>query len=202
MAAATDRLRERWERISPRERRLLTVLGATAVVLVLGWVWMTIAGGLNAIERKNEAKRDALEKLASYRLDKAMGGDQPTRRKVEIPAQPVELEGYLERIAKEVGVEVPGYNSLPDGTKGNYQQVSTKVTVRGLDILQLKDLLYKIETGAGGVVAVEELQVKRDFRDEDKLEATLVVSTFYDKNAAPAPPPAGDKPGAKPEDEP
>jgi general secretion pathway protein M len=188
--AATDKLRERWERITPRERRLVTLLGVTAVVLILGWVWFTIAGGLDSIEAKNEKKREALRKLDTYRRDKAAGGGiDDSAPKVDIPGQPIELESYLERIAREVGVEIPGYNSLPEGTKGNYQQVSTKVTVKGLDILMLKDLLYQIETGGGGVVIVDELHVKREFRDETKLEATLVVSTFYDKNAAAAPEP-------------
>jgi hypothetical protein len=188
--AATDKLRERWERITPRERRLVALLGVTAVILILGWVWFTIAGGLDSIETKNEKKREALRKLDTFRRDKAMGagGGDDSAPKVDIPGQPIELESYLERIAKDVGVEIPGYNSLPEGTKGNYQQVSTKVTIKGLDILMLKDLLYRIETGGGGAVIVDELHVKREFRDDTKLEATMVVSTFYDKNAAAAAP--------------
>jgi general secretion pathway protein M len=186
--AATDKLRERWERITPRERKLVTILGVTAVVLILGWVWLTIAGGLDSIDTKNEKKREALRKLDKFRREKAMGGGADENApKVDIPPQPIELESYLERIAKDVGAEIPGYNTLPEAAKGSFQQVSTKVTIKGLDILQLKDLLFKIETGGGGAVIVEELHVKREFRDDTKLEATLVVSTFYDKNAEAAP---------------
>ena len=195
MAAVTDKLRDRWERITPRERRLVTVLGATAVVLILGWVWMTIAGGLDDIEGRNDKKREALRSLARYRTDKALGAGDTAAPKVDIPGAPIELESYLERITKEIGVDIPGYNSLPEVAKGEYQQVSTKVQVRGLDIVQLKDLLHKIETGGGGAVVVEELHVKREFREEGKLEATMVVSTFYQKGGGePAEQPAPEKP--------
>jgi general secretion pathway protein M len=181
MAAVTDRLRERWERITPRERRLVTLLGVTAVVLVLFWVWMTIAGGLDDIEARNDKKREALKSLARFRADKAAGAGETAAPKVDIPDAPIDLESYLERIGKEVGVEIPGYNGLPEAPKGDYQQVSTKIDVRGVDIVQLKDLLYKIESGGGGAVVVDELRIKREFREEGKLEATIVVSTYYRK---------------------
>lgn len=181
MAAVTDKLRDRWERITPRERRLVTILGVTAVVLVLGWVWMTIAGGLDDIEARNDKKREALKSLARYRAEKAAGAGDTAAPKVDIPGAPIELESYLERIAKEIGVDIPGYNSLPEVDKGEYRQVSTKVQIRGLDIEQLRQLLHKIETGGGGAVVVEELHVKREFREEGKLEATMVVSTYYQK---------------------
>ncbi|HTM21366.1 MAG TPA: type II secretion system protein GspM [Kofleriaceae bacterium] len=192
--AATDKLRERWERITPRERMLVMLLGGGLVVVLLAWVWLTISGGLDDLAAKNEQKRDALRQLDRYRRDKAMGLSETSAPKVEIPGQPIELESYLERISKDVGVQIPKYNNQPEGTKGNYTQVSTKVQIQELDIAQLKDLLSRIETGGGGVVIVDELHVKRGFsQGNDKLQATLVVSTFYDKGAAEAPAPPAEK---------
>jgi hypothetical protein len=98
---------------------------------------------------------------------------------VKVGETPVELESYLERIAKDVGITIPSYNPRPESTKGGFSEVATRFDVRGLTILQLKDLLQAIESGEGGRVIVSDLQIKRQFREQEKLDVELVVSTFY-----------------------
>ncbi len=41
-------------------------------------------------------------------------------------------------------------------------------------------MLQAIETGKQGRVVVTELHVKRQFREQEKLDAELVVSTWYE----------------------
>lgn len=179
MAARMEGIRERWERITPRERGLVLLLGVTVVGLLLSWVGYTIRDGLAAIEKKNDRARSALSALAQYRLSDAEAKDSAPQ--VKIGTEPVELEEYLEKISTDVGIKIPGYSSRPDVAKGGYMEKSTQIEVRGLTILELKDLLEKIESQSK-VVVITELQIKRHFREQEKLDVELVVATYYQKS--------------------
>ena len=175
-AKGMDGLRDRWERITPREQKLVIALGATAVAIALILVGLAIEDGLRALEQKNERTRRALSLLRDVQAAGAQHDqDSPA---VKIPDQPTELESYLEEIGKEVGVAIPGYSPRPKATKGKFTEVSTRIELRGITLPELKDLLEKIETKSK-VVVVTNLHVKRHFRELDQLDADLVVSTFH-----------------------
>lgn len=176
MAKAIDNLRERWERITPREQKLVMALGATAVFIVLALIGFDINDRLTALEDKNQRTRKALSILRDT-LSSNVSRDSKAS-KVEIPDTPTELESYLEDIGKEVGVTIPGYSPRPKATRGIYTEVSTRIQVRNIDILQLTSLLEQIESKSK-VVVVTDMHIKRHFREQDKLDAELVVSTYY-----------------------
>lgn len=195
MPAAVERAKEWWEGKAPRERRLLAALGATLVVCVLAWVGMSIRSGLRALEGKNQDARNALAALDRQRQTQATKVD--TKPKVTIPETALALDSYLDPIIKEVGLESPTYpapKEAPKGTPpGSLTEVSIKVALKELTILQLKDLLEKVETG-NPLVATTELHVKKSFRDPEKLDVDFTVVTYYKKKpgaAAAAPAGAG-----------
>jgi Type II secretion system (T2SS), protein M len=193
MAAAVERAKDWWEGKAPRERRLIAVLGATAIVCVLAWVAMTIRGGLRTIEHKNQDTRSALAAIDRQRVTQAsQAAHKPT---VTVPNTALALDTYLEPIIKEVGLESPTYPAPKEEQKGAFSQVSIKITLKELTIYQLKDLLEKVET-QNPLVAVTELHVKKSFRDPEKLDVDFTAVTYYKKGAAPAGAGAAGTPGA------
>ena len=184
MAKGIDSLRERWEQITPREQKLVMALGATAVAVALAVIGLNINNGLTALEKKNARTRKALSMLRDARASDAQRTSDAPR--VKIPDSPTELESYLEDIGKEVGVTIPGYSPRPKSTKGKFTEVSTRIEVRGINILELTSLLEQIESKSK-VVVVTNLHIKRHFREQDQLDADMVVSTYYQESQ-----PAGD----------
>jgi hypothetical protein len=169
-----EKLRDRWEAMQERERRLVLVLGVTIVVCAFLWVAFTIRGGLSSIEAKNEATREALLSLAEYR---ASGGAKGAADTVEIPAEAIKLSRYLETIIKESGLKSPTYPQEKETTKGDYTEVSFAIQMSEISVFELKDLLEKIESRNRAVV-VRELKIKRKVSDQEKLDVTMTVSTF------------------------
>lgn len=169
---AFEGLRDRWEGMQERERRLLVILGAVLGLSLLLWVGFTIQDGLGAIEEKNELTREALISLAQHR---AAGGKSAAT--VEIPTEGVKLSRYLETIIKDLSLKSPAYPQEKTSTKGGFTEASFSIRMDDLSIYELKDLLQKIETKSK-VVVVRDLKIKRKLKDKEKLDVTMTVSTF------------------------
>lgn len=175
MATSMERLRDRWEQISPREQRLILALGITFVVVVLFILGRGITGGLDALNEKNQKARATLRVLHDYRQN--MGSSAGEAQEVKLPDEPVKLQSYLEGVAGEVGISIPGFNPQADATKEGVLTASTRFQIRGISLQQLTDFLEKVETKSPHVV-VQSLDIKRDFRDKQKLDVDLHVTTY------------------------
>ncbi len=170
-----DRLRERWEQMQERERRLVVILGATLAVCIFLWIGFSIRDGLGEIEAKNDETREALLSLTRFR--EAGGGSPAASSAVQIPEEAVKLSRYLETIIKDLGLKSPTYPQEKETTKGDYTEASFTIQMGEMTVFELKDLLEKIETNNRAVV-VRELKIKRKVRDQEKLDVTLSVSAF------------------------
>ena len=163
--ATADQLREKWERITPRERMMVSVLGATFVGVVLAWLGFMISDGLDAIEKRNGASRVAL---------KSLDAAGPTQ---VFPNQPEKLETYLDKIAKEVGIELPGTSPRTPVERGEFKESSTRLEINGITIYELKDFLELIES-RNRLVVITSLHVKQHFKDKEQLNVDMIVTTY------------------------
>lgn len=168
--ASADQLREKWERITPRERMMVILLGATFVGVVLAWLGFMISDGLDEIEARNDNTRVALRSL-----DTCDGGD--TGPKQVFPDEPEKLETYLDKIAKDVDIEIPGTSPRTPVERGEYKESSTRLQISGITIYELKDFLEKVET-RNKLVVITSLHVKKHFKEQDQLNVDMVVTTF------------------------
>jgi hypothetical protein len=181
--AAFDGVRDRWERMAPRERLLASALGVTFVVCVIGWVGLRVSTGLDAIEKRNERARSALEALERYAETKGTG--PRAEAPVTIPDQPLVLSSYVEDIVREVKAQSPAYPAPKPVVRGKYVESQMRLTFKDLSIYQAKDLLEKLET-ASKLVVVRELKIKRAFRDNKKVDLDLLIGTFHEPKTAAA----------------
>ncbi len=181
--ATFDKLRDRWEAISPRERRMVVLLGVSFVLVMIIYVSLEIRDGLGRLELKNHRARSALAKLTSYKAQaRAAAPDDAAR---QIGTEAVKLESYIYRAGETAKVTVPGVNTRSPSPKGSFVAHAATVEVRDLSIIQVKDFLHAIETD-NKVVVVSALQVRRNFRDKEKLDLNLEVVTWSKVAAEPA----------------
>lgn len=177
--------RDFWDRISPRERRLVVIGTIAAPITLALWLGLAISDGLTNMETRNERARKALRVVADMR----------TRGRVQTPSddvvktmgtEPIPLDVYLTNAAKKAKFELKStITPHPAQTKNGFVTTTSSLTLDKLTIDQLKSFLMEIETGSKQVM-VTHLDLRRDFRDKDKLTLNLDVSAFSKEPSAKA----------------
>ncbi len=177
MSTLSDRARDFWDRISPRERRLV-VIAAVAVPLTLAiWLGLAIHDGLSAMETRNDRARKALDVIADLR---ARGVTQKPSDDVTatMGTEPLKLETYLSTAATKAKYELKGsINPRPPQARNGFVTNTSTLALDKISMEQLKDFLMAVENDSK-VVAITHLDVRRDFRDKEKLDVNLEVSTY------------------------
>jgi len=180
MASAVEGLKERWEGITPRERGLVVLLGVSFVVVIIALVGFRIDDGLERIADKNAETRAALTELRSYRSNETRVAAKANTKNVSFGSTPLKLDDYLFTIADAVGITIPKVDKPNESKKGKFMESSTKISLRGLTIVQLKDLLQRIESDSK-VVVITDLFVRRHFRKNDQLNIEMTIATYFKK---------------------
>lgn len=175
MSTVSDKARDFWDRISPRERMLVIVAAIAAPLTIALWLGMSIGDGLDAMDKRNQKMRKALAALADL---KAKGTSEPTSDAPKLTTEPLSLDTYLRSAATRAGVQIRGsITPRTPVTRNGFVTNSVAISLEDLEIEKLKAFLQDVET-TSKVVAVTNLEVNRDRRDEKLLDAKLEVSTY------------------------
>lgn len=193
-------MRAQWERLSLRERRLLTLFGGVFIALVVFSIGYVIADGLRTIDVRNRDMRQALKDMSAHREEflRAKAESGAWERKIPKEGQGQPLQGYLEAAAKELDITIPEMNERPAQARGkHFQEKSVDIKLRGLNLLQLAEFMRKVETTSQNVVVVSRLFVRTRFNQHDQLDVEMTVSTFErgspEKPKGPGKAPRGEK---------
>jgi S1-C subfamily serine protease len=174
--AVADRARDFWDRISPRERMLVVLLGIAVPITLAIWLGLAIQDGLIKREDHNAEMRRALGVLDELKRRGPAQAlkDDPTK---DIGPEPLSLDTYLDNAAKKAGFTIKGTQPHTPVSRNGFTTTSVSLNVDDLEIDRLKTFLQEVET-ASKVVVITTLETSRDRRDQTKLDAKLVVSTY------------------------
>jgi hypothetical protein len=183
MSAVSERARDFWDRISPRERGLVMVAAVVAPLTLVIWLGLAIGDGLSSMDARNDRIRKALVVLADLKgrpkqpVDDVVSG---------MPVEPLSLETYLSNAATTAGFVLKGTTPRNPVTRNGFVTASVSLSASDLTLEQLKKFLQEIETKSK-YVAITRMEItRREYKSKDKLDATLEVST-YAKEAAKKP---------------
>jgi hypothetical protein len=176
MSAISERARDFWDRISPRERGLVVIAAIAAPLTIVIWLGLAIGDGLANMEARNEKTRKALSVVADL---KARGPRQPADDLVAgMPVEPLALETYLTNAATTAGFQLKGTTPRNPITRNGFVTNSVTLNATDLTLEQLKRFLQEIETKSR-YVAVTHLDItRREYKGKDKIDASLEVSTY------------------------
>lgn len=188
-------LRERLDKLEPRERRLLTILLGFLVVIVLLLVPIGLASVASSKRAENQEIRDLLQSIyeASGKVSERKALKDALLARYSRPAPA--LAGFIEDAAKQQQLTAAESQDRPDVPHGKkYTERITVVKMHRIGMLGLAKMLEHIE-GSGHPVAVTKLNLKPRAGEPDSYEVELGISAFDRKGE---PPPATPAPSAPP----
>ena len=176
MSAVSERARDFWDRISPRERGLVMIAAVVAPLTLVIWLGLAIGDGLSGMQARNDRMRKALAVLADL---KARGPRQPVDDVLSgMPVEPLSLETYLSNAATTAGFVLRGTTPRNPVTRNGFVTASVSLNASDLTIEQLKKFLQEIETKSK-YVAITRMDISRkEYKGKDKLDVAMEVSTY------------------------
>jgi general secretion pathway protein M len=179
-------LRERFDKLEPRERRLLTALLGIlgAFVLLLGPILLVTT--VSSKRSDNQELRDLIETIRESRGKVAERKAKHDALLAKYGRPAPALAGFIESVATANGMTIPESQDRPEMPHGKrYNERSTVVKLHKVGMLALAKTLEKIEQ-SGHPVSISRLNLKPRPGEPDSYEVELGVSAFDRKPDAPA----------------
>jgi type II secretory pathway component PulM len=171
-----DSIRQSWDNLSDRERRLLSLTGGVLVaVLAFALVW-TATSALAEVEEERDAIRSVLADID--RSQELLAKRDAERRAVEerfrnkAPA----LAAYVESRAKDEGLEVRQFSEEPEKTINGYRRQSVRVSFSNVSLRPVVHLLTGIAEERSPL-AIERLLIEH-YGQGDSYKVDVGISSY------------------------
>jgi hypothetical protein len=175
-----DRLRDSFERLGPRERRLASWLGIVVLVCGLAYVAFLITDGLTNLARDNSDIRLLLASLDEKRDQLAADASKKGEIVAMIGEEAPALGTYIEKVASESAVPIKGTVDRPIATKGKFRELSNEITLYDITVDQLAKLLHGLET-TNPTVVTQKLDIRRSAMTKEKFDRVVITVATYER---------------------
>jgi type II secretory pathway component PulM len=170
-----------WNRMSARERRLISMLGSAFVGCVVLLVGYLVFDAMQSMSQDNQDMRDALDAIAKHSEEFRDAKAKAKAQELRIGTEPPQLAADLEAAAKEAGIQIPETADRPDTPAGKrYVEHSLDVKLRKVDLKSLANFLSKVETGHN-LVLITRLQIRRSFGGDGTSVDVDLTATAYER---------------------
>jgi type II secretory pathway component PulM len=170
-----------WNRMSARERRLISILGSAFVgcaVLLVGYL---VFDSMQSMSQDNQDMRDALDAIAKHSTEFRDAKARAAAQALRIGTEPPQLAADLEAAAKEAGIQIPETADRPDTPAGKrYIEHSLDVKLRKVDLKSLANFLSRVESGRN-LVLITRLQIRRSFGGDGTSVDVDLTATAYER---------------------
>jgi Tfp pilus assembly protein PilO len=167
-----------WNRMAPRERKLISILASAVFTLALVLAGYLIVDSLQEISTSNQDTREALAAIARHRDDYLDAKSRMVTLETRIGVEPPQLAADLEAAGKEAGIEIPETVDRPPAPAGKrYLEHSLDVKLRKVGLKELATFLNKVETNPR-LIVVTRLQIRRSFGEGDKLDVEMTATAY------------------------
>lgn len=169
-----------FERLSSREQSLLLLVCVLVLVGVVGFSSLFLSRSLARQDKRIEAKLEQLQEVARLRADYQARLREKQRLTAEVRAnRGTRILSHVERVAREVGVELKNASQRAGRATGSPQVVEEMAEVRimAVSINRLDDFLKGLD-GGSRLIVVRGVRIEKNFENPELLNATISVGTF------------------------
>jgi general secretion pathway protein M len=168
-----------WERMAPREKRLVT-LGIAVVTIgtIIYGTWSSLSN-ISDLEDGNAAIREALTAISKNRDAYLEAKARNTVQEARIGDAPPQLAGDLEAAARAENIQIAESSERPTVPAGRrYVEHDTDLKIRATDLQSLTNFMRRVETGPR-LIFFTRLAIKHPYgADPDKLDVEATATAF------------------------
>jgi general secretion pathway protein M len=171
-----DSIRDYWEKLSDRERKMLSAMAAVFLTMIVFVAVWTTSSAVAEVEEERDQIRRVLADIdrASDLLAKRHAERMAIEARYQLKAPP--LAAYVERKAKEQGLEVRQVSEDPEKTINGYRRQSVRASMSGVSLRPVMHLLAAIEQEPAPL-AVERIVIEH-YSAGDSYKVDVGVSAF------------------------
>jgi general secretion pathway protein M len=190
VSSAGNRLREWFDKLEPRERRMMGILGMVLTVFALFLIPLGVSLALGSRREANKSLRDSIHAVKNAREDvqkRQAKRDAIVARYVnKAPA----LAGVMEKAARDNKLDLLETADRPEVPHGKrYNERATVGRLRKTTMLQLAKMLEQMEQ-LHMPISVSRLNIRRRGGEHDSYDVEIGVSAFDRSEPTKEPPPA------------
>jgi general secretion pathway protein M len=188
--SASNRVREWFDKLAPRERRMMGFLGVVITLFLLFLIPLGASLALASRRDANRSLRDAIHAVKNAREDvqkrQAKRDAIAARYANRAPA----LAGVMEKAARDNKLDLLETADRPEVPHGKrYNERTTVGRLRKTTMLQLAKMLEQIEQQRMPI-SVSRLNIRRRGGEHDSYDVELGVSAFDRSETVKEPAPA------------
>jgi type II secretory pathway component PulM len=178
MARPYSYLTGEWDRLAPRERRLVAILFAFVVgVSVLLGIY-ALFSSVSDLEEGNAEIREALTAIAKHKDDYLEAKSKSASQEARIGTEPPQLTADLETAAREEQLQIAESSERPTTPAGRrYVEHDVDLKMREVDLQTLAKFLRRVETGPR-LIFFTRLSLKRRYSEAEKLDVEATATAF------------------------
>lgn len=179
--------------LSPRERRLLLLLGFATLLFVFFLVSWLSSRRLASIEAERADTLEALRTIQRLRPEIAQRAARRETLLARYRQRPPALTTFVEAKAGEAEVQVAEAQDRPAATVGRrFTERSVQIRLRAVSLTALANFMDRLEQ-APFPVAITQIRVRRRFGERDRYDVDdMVIATW--EHAVEARPGGADRP--------
>jgi general secretion pathway protein M len=186
-----NRLREWFDKLAPRERRLMTILGMVFAGVLLFLVPLAMSLTLSSRRDTNKALRDAIFNIKGSRDEIQRRQERKEAIVARYANKAPPLAGLLDKAARDNHLDVQEVRDKPDVPHGKkYTERSTVVRLRKCGMLPLAKTLEAIEQQRMPL-AISQLNIRTRGGEHDSYDVELGASAYDRTESAKEPAAAG-----------
>lgn len=171
-------IQERIDRLAPRERQLLGVLLAVALVMVVFLIPVGVTGLISSRRGEIDALQESIDRIRAEQptIERRQDEQQALLSKYRNTAPA--LAGYLSKLASSNSIEIPEIKDrapVPHGKK--FEEQSVDLTLKKVGLYHLSKFLEGIVSG-GYPISIGKLNIRVRGAEPDSYDVSLTVSSY------------------------
>lgn len=183
MAAAFSALRSAFAGISPRERRLLTILGGVLGVLLFFGLYVWSSSMLDELESERASAVDALRTIRNERSRIRARQQRRDQMLARYATRAPPLTSFIEGAARTANVTLAEATDLtsPPPTDGRrFQRRAVSIRLRRVDLQSLANFMDRIEA-APFPIAITSVRIRRRFGESNSYDVDDMMIATWDR---------------------